>query len=58
MTHKSLSKKPGRYPFQRKTRGQTTGPRPLSLPALHSLAGKALCRLPHWDRSRPVKGHV
>lgn len=58
MIHKSLPQKPGRYPFERKTRWQTTGPRSLNSPASHPLAGKALCRFPHWDRSKPVKGHV
>jgi hypothetical protein len=58
MTHKSLPKKPGRYPFERKARWQRSAPRSMNLPTLRPVAGKTLCRLPDWHRSRQVKKYA
>jgi hypothetical protein len=58
MTHKTLPRKPRRYPFERKLRWQEAGLRSLHLPAFPNLAGKAQCRLREWDRSQQVKKYA
>jgi hypothetical protein len=57
MSHKTMPRKTGRYPFAHRNRSSPTEQRSLEMPEVQHSMLRTLGRFAHWDRQKHQKHH-